>query len=93
MDTIKLTSGKTLKRIDNTCCFGESVVFTYVHHYNSRSQADRFIDSEFIRYCKGRKKVIIKRKDCQNQSRVNIDQVYQVIPFCDNRTNLIVWRY
>ena len=79
MVTIKLTNGKELNPVGISSFCGEHIVYTYEHHYNSRSSANRFIDSAFVRYCKGGKIAIIQRMDCSGLSRVPIEKIYREV--------------
>lgn len=76
MEYIRLTNEKNLKRINKSCKPGDPVIFMYRHHTNHLSSFFRFCSAKFLRYCNCGMRVVIKRTDCMNPSRVRIKQVY-----------------
>ncbi len=74
----KLKSGKELIQIEYTTKkTGDFCYYSYVHHYNSRSLSERFIEAEYIKSLSNGK-VLIKRDDCKNPSRVPKEQVWKI---------------
>ncbi len=76
---IELNTGKKLDRLGFDAKEGQDVYYTYWHNYNFRSGSQRYLPAKFIRYVKGNKKVIIKRSDVSNPSRVPIQQVLKIV--------------